>query len=60
MTKRKRGRPEKFLKINEKQDKRRRGRPEKLFKIDDSPKNIARSLFGLPRLDSSAEESSKP
>lgn len=30
--------------------KRRRGRPEKPLKIDDHPKNIARSLFGLPPL----------
>ena len=30
--------------------KRKRGRPEKPLKIDDSPRNIARALFGLPPL----------
>ena len=28
--------------------KKRRGRPEKLVKIDDSPRNVARALFGIP------------
>ena len=26
----------------------KRGRPEKLVKIDDSPRNVARALFGQP------------
>ena len=29
------------------QPKRKRGRPEKLVKIDDSPRNVARALFGI-------------
>ncbi len=29
---------------------RKRGRPEKPLKIDDSPRNVARALFGLPPL----------
>ena len=32
--------------------KRRRGRPEKPLKIDDTPRNVARALFGLPPLKS--------
>ena len=32
----------------EQKPKRRRGRPEKPLKIDDTPRNIARSLFGIP------------
>lgn len=31
-------------------EKRRRGRPEKPLKIDDSPRNVARALFGMPPL----------
>lgn len=27
--------------------KRKRGRPEKLVKIDDTPRNVARALFGI-------------
>ena len=27
---------------------RKRGRPEKLVKIDDTPRNVARALFGIP------------
>ena len=57
MTKRKRGRPDEAQQTEATQVKRRRGRPERLLKIDDSPRNIARSLFGLPRLDSAAEVS---
>ena len=30
------------------QPKRKRGRPEKLTKIEDSPRNVARALFGIP------------
>ena len=30
------------------QPKRKRGRPEKLVKIDDTPRNVARSFFGIP------------
>ena len=29
------------------QPKRKRGRPEKPAKIDDSPRNVARALFGI-------------
>ncbi len=32
------------------QSKRKRGRPEKPLKIDDTPRNVARALFGLPPL----------
>ena len=28
--------------------KRKRGRPEKFLKINDSPRNVARSFFGMP------------
>lgn len=28
--------------------KRKRGRPEKRLKINDTPRNLARSFFGLP------------
>lgn len=28
--------------------KRKRGKPERPLKIDDSPRNIARTLFGMP------------
>lgn len=34
----------------EERPRRKRGRPEKPLKIDDSPRNIARALFGLPPL----------
>ena len=30
------------------QSKPKRGRPEKLVKIDDTPRNVARSFFGIP------------
>ena len=30
-----------------KRPKRKRGRPEKPLKIDDSPRNVARSFFGI-------------
>ena len=36
------------LKQEKKQTKRKRGRPEKPLKIDDSPRNVARALFGMP------------
>ena len=29
------------------QPKRRRGRPEKPLKIDDTPRNVARTFFGI-------------
>ena len=32
----------------EQNPKRKRGRPGKLVKIDDSPRNVARALFGMP------------
>ena len=38
------------VKQEKKQTKRKRGRPEKPLKIDDSPRNVARALFGLPPL----------
>ena len=28
--------------------KRKRGRPEKFVKINDTPRNVARSFFGMP------------
>ena len=28
--------------------KRKRGRPEKFLKINDTPRNVARSFFGMP------------
>lgn len=35
---------------------RRRGRPEELVKIDDSPRNVARALFGLGPIESESQE----
>ncbi len=35
-------------KAKKQQANRKRGRPEKLVQIDDSPRNVARALFGLP------------
>ena len=34
----------------EEQPKRKRGRPGKAAEIDDTPRNVARALFGLPPL----------
>lgn len=39
-----------------KQAKRRRGRPEKPLKIDDTPRNVARALFGLGPMDFDSQE----
>ena len=36
--------------------KRKRGRPEKPLKIDDSPRNVARALFGLGPMDFDSQE----
>lgn len=35
-------------KLTEGQPKKRCGRPEKFCKVDDTPKNVARSFFGIP------------
>ena len=40
----------------EERPKRRRGRPEKPLKIDDTPRNVARALFGLGPMDFDSQE----